>query len=291
MDALILGGTRYMGKHLADKLIADGHNVTIATRGNAKDEFGDKVKRIIINRENRNSLRNAFKGKHYDIAIDNLAYSSNEVRILLDSLDTKKYILTSTCSVYADNFRVNMKEIDMNTHTIPLKWCNNDDFEYDEIKRQAEAALFQAYPGQDSVAVRFPFVFGKDDYTKRLFFYVEHIFNERAMHIDNMTARLSFIESGEAGRFLAHAATAPVFGSINASSVGTISLEEIIRYAEKRISKRAILQESGDEAPFNGAPSFSLDISKAEQSGFKFKNIDDWVYPLIDFWIEQLNVN
>jgi len=288
MDALILGGTRYMGTHLARKLIADGHDVTIATRGNVVDSFGESVRRIIIDRNDAESLYNAFKGKHYDVTIDNLAYSSNDVKILLNALSTEKYIMTSTASVYAQNFHMNMKEAEIDSLKTTLKWCNNSDYEYDEVKRQAEAALFQAYLNQIACAVRFSFIFGKDDYTKRLFYYVESIFEERAMYIDNISERLSFIESTEAGQFLTHVATTPVIGAINASSIGTISLEEIIVYAEKRIGKKAILCERGEAAPLNGCPGFSLDTSLAEQSGFRFMDINEWVYPLIDFWMSEL---
>ena len=277
-----------MGVHLVNELIAAGHAITIATRGKTPDSFGNKVNRLIIDRQDPASLSSAFKGKHYDIAIDNIAYASNDVKYLLDVLHTQKYILTSTVSVYAPNFHVNLREEEVDTKTLPLKWCNYQDVTYDEAKRQAEAALFQAYPSQLSAAVRFPYIFGHDDYTKRLYFYVENIFQQRPMHIDNLTSRLSFINSKEAGRFLAHAATAPITGYVNAGSIGTISLEEIIRYTENITSKKAIIDEGGAPAPLNVVPSFGLDTSKAVKAGFKFRDINDWVYPLIDRWVCEL---
>ena len=33
MDILILGGTRFFGIHMVNELINQGHNITIATRG------------------------------------------------------------------------------------------------------------------------------------------------------------------------------------------------------------------------------------------------------------------
>jgi len=289
MNILILGGTKYMGVHLVKELLKDGHDVTIATRGNVADSFGDKVERLIIDRQDPVSLQRAFKDKCYDVAIDNIAYSSNDVRHLLEVLQTKKYIITSTVSVYSHHFHGNMHEEEVDTKNHPLKWCNYEDFAYDEAKRQAESALFQAYPNQRSVAVRIPYIFGKDDYTERLFFYVEHILNEKPMNIDNLKSRLSFIHSQEAGKFLAHVATKPVFGAINASSIGTISLEEIIQYVEKNTGKKAIINNEGTVAPLNQSPDFSLDTTLAEKSGFQFKKINDWVYPLLDHWIETLS--
>ncbi|MDD3224541.1 MAG: NAD-dependent epimerase/dehydratase family protein [Clostridium sp.] len=48
MKVLVLGGTRFFGVHMVENLIKKGHQVTIATRGNKKDNFGAKVKRIIV---------------------------------------------------------------------------------------------------------------------------------------------------------------------------------------------------------------------------------------------------
>ncbi len=55
-----------------------------------------------------------------------------------------------------------------------LKWCDRKAFPYEEVKRQAECALWQAYPDKNRIAVKYPFVIGKDDYTNRLRFYVEY---------------------------------------------------------------------------------------------------------------------
>jgi len=288
MNILVLGGTRYAGVHLVNDLIASGHDVTIANRGKTLDHFGDRVTRKIIERQNPDSLLNAFYNEYYDVAIDNLAYCSNDVRILLDSLHTKKYVMTSTVSVYSD-FYLDMQETAVDSEKTPLKWCNHDEYPYDEVKRQAEAALFQVYHALPSVAVRFPWIFGKDDYTKRLFFYIEHIFNGHAMHVNNLDARLAFIHSQEAAHFLAWCAEAPIFGAVNACSNGSLSLAEIIDYAEKRMGKKALISESGEPAPLNGVPSFSLDTTKAQKLDYHFQNITEWVYPTIDYWVDALH--
>lgn len=287
MNILVLGGTKYAGIHLVNELISDGHDITIATRGKTPDNFGNNVKRKIIERHNRDSLCIALNDEFYDVVIDNLAYCSNDVRYLLDTVRAKKYILTSTASVYND-FHMNMQETEVDTKCTPLKWCEYDEYSYDEVKRQAEAALFQAYPSLPSVAIRFPWIFGKDDYTKRLFFYVEHILYEQAMNIDNCDARLSFINSIEAGRFLAWCAKTSILGYVNASSCGTVSLAEIIKYIEERTGKKALIHENGESAPLNGVPSFSLDTIIARNAGYSFQDITEWVYPTIDFWIDAL---
>ena len=50
MKILVLGGTRFFGIHMVNDLIEKGHDVTIATRGNTPDDFGDSVSRIRFER-------------------------------------------------------------------------------------------------------------------------------------------------------------------------------------------------------------------------------------------------
>lgn len=71
MKILVLGGTRFFGIHTVNELLAKGHDVTIATRGKASDNFGNKVKRIVVERTSAESMKNAFKNFHYDVVIDN----------------------------------------------------------------------------------------------------------------------------------------------------------------------------------------------------------------------------
>jgi len=124
--------------------------------------------------------------------------------------------------------------------------------------------------------------------TKRLFFYVEHILNRQAINVDNCDARLTFINSGESGCFLAWCAEKSIWGYVNACSNGSISLSEIINYVENRTGIKALIREDGEPAPLNGVPSFSLDTAKAQDAGFKFLSVSEWVYPLIDYWIDGL---
>jgi nucleoside-diphosphate-sugar epimerase len=285
MKVLVLGGTGYMGVHAVEALLAAGVDVTIATRGQAHDTFGRGVARLTLDRHDPATF-SVLAGRRFDAVIDNLAYSSEDVRNLLDTVQTERYVMTSSVSVYPQE-HLGLTESEVDTTRHPLRWVTWHDVEYDEGKRQAEAALFQAYPNQDGVAVRFPFIFGADDPTGRLWFYAEHILRGQPMCVDDLDAQLAFIDSGEAGRFLAWAATVDVRGSVrgavNAASAGTVTLRKIIARIEERSGRRAIIDADGEPGPLNGCASFSIDTSKAE--GFEFMTIDDWLGPLIDSWV------
>ena len=184
---------------------------------------------------------------------------------------------------------INTRENDFDAMAKELIWCDRKDFPYEEIKRQAECALWQAYPDKNWIAVRYPFAIGKDDYTKRLQFYVEHVMNEQPMFVDNIDCQMGYIRSDEAGEFLAYLVDKDVKGAINGSAKGTISLREIINYVEAKTGKKAILSEDGEPAPYNGEPEYSINTEKAESLGYQFSVLEDWIHELIDFYIEQFN--
>ena len=48
----------------------------------------------------------------------------------------------------------------------------------------------------------------------------------------------------------------------------------------------AVLSDDGDPAPYNGMPEYSINTSKAESLGFKFTDVNDWIYGLLDYYID-----
>lgn len=286
MNILIMGGTRYFGVHMVSELLKNGHEITLATRGNTKDPFGEKVHRLYFDRTNKEEVHHALHGKSFDVICDNIAYSSNEVEYLLSTVSCKKYILTSTMSVYK-KMSLDTKEEEFSPLEHELILCDRTDFPYDEIKRQAECVLLQKYSNIASAVVRFPFVIGEDDYTNRLYFYVEHVVNGLPMHIDNTKEQIGFIHSIDAGKFLAWVAQSDVTGIYNAYNERTFSLQEIIDYVSKKMNQCAIISTDGEASPYNGVKSYSLNIDRAKKIGYSFPTADTYMYELLDSYIAR----
>ncbi|MDE7225035.1 MAG: NAD-dependent epimerase/dehydratase family protein [Acetatifactor sp.] len=284
MKILVLGGTRFFGITMVEELLQQGHDVTIATRQRAGDHFGDRVRRLQIERTDPASMESVLRGKSFDVVYDKIAYCSNDIRSAMDVLDCGRYIYMSSTSIY--DLKRDTREDDFDGVGRKLVWCSRADFPYHEIKRQAEYALWQRYPDRNWTAVRYPFVAGQDDYTKRLLFYVEHAMKSEPMHIDNPDEQMGFIHSGEAGKFLAFLADREITGAINGCSHGTISLREILDYVEKKTDARAVISEQGEDAPYNGVMEYSINTEKAENLGFHFSHINDWIYDLLDYYID-----
>jgi nucleoside-diphosphate-sugar epimerase len=281
---LVLGGTRFFGKRLVQKLINRGYDVSIATRGISEDHFGPKVNRFVIDRKKPETL-NVLSGHVWDLVYDNICYTPIEakeiIRVLTNSV--KKYIFTSSLAVYEEG--LNHKEEDFNPFIYPVKYEKLAEFSYAEGKRLSEAVLFQeaTFP---VVAARFPVVLGSDDYTKRLLFHVNKISNGEEIVISDLNKEMTFIDSDETAEFLLWLGENDSIknGPINACSNGVITFKEIIRICENEVGKQAIIISNGlkeDESPFDAYSDQSLSNEKAKIEGFHFLDVHEWMKSLI----------
>ncbi|WP_436865675.1 NAD-dependent epimerase/dehydratase family protein [Bacillus fungorum] len=285
---LVLGGTRFFGKHLVEALLHDGHDVTIATRGITEDSFGSTVKRLIVDREDEKQLAERLEDKSYDIVYDNLCYSSNAAKLICEVLrgKTKKYVMTSSMAVYEPE--IGLLEENFNPHEYAITYGDRKDFNYSEGKRLAEAVLFQqaTFP---VVAVRFPVVIGENDYTKRLQFYVEHIAGQEPVAVKHLDGELPFIHEKEAGEFLAWCGMKDIEGPINACSNGVVSTREMIHFIEENMGIKALVQEVGNNvAPYNKVINCTLHNGKASELGFPFRELKIEIEQVLRYYIHAM---
>ncbi|WP_339316128.1 NAD-dependent epimerase/dehydratase family protein [Paenibacillus sp. FSL R10-2734] len=283
---LIIGGTRFFGKRLVERLQQDSANdVTILTRGETSDPFGDRVQRIHADRFQRSELAQAVGDTLWDIIYDNICYSPDEADQASRIFDgkTKRYILTSSLSVY-DSSEEALTEDIFDPETYPIHYGGRNDFTYQEGKRLAEAVFMQqaTFP---VAAVRFPIVLGTDDYTRRLHFHIEHVRNVLPIGIPNPEAHISFIRSDEAADFLYWlGCSSTVTGPFNACSDGTVRIKDILTMIEAETEKQAIIQtQTEDEhmSPFGIEQSWYMNTNKAQSEGYKFLILKDWLPELV----------
>ncbi|WP_409347339.1 NAD-dependent epimerase/dehydratase family protein [Paenibacillus sp. MBLB4367] len=283
-SALVLGGTRFFGKKLVERLIAGGTDVTILTRGLTPDSFGDAVKRVHADRTDAEALRRALGDGSYDVVYDNICYTPLEAEQAAELFAgrTSFYIVTSSLSVYPyGEPRKQESYFDPYTYRLPEPYPLKPD--YAEGKRLVEAVLYQKAPFPVA-AVRFPIVLGPDDYTRRLHFHVEHVLGGLPIGIPNPDAQLSFIRSDEAAAFLEWLGHSGLSGPVNACSRGEISPGRIVAEIEKATGKRAIVMpqtEQEHKSPFGVPDAWYMDTAKAEEAGFDFERLDDWMPALI----------
>lgn len=280
----VIGGTRFFGKRLVNKLLEEGHEVTVATRGNTPIEWGDEVFHVTMDRNDPEQLKKAIQDHQYDIVYDQVCFSPDEAKEAVEIFQgkVKKYVFTSTLSVYGLNEEP-WNEEDFDPHHYPIRYGNKDQFDYAEGKRLAEAVFFQEadFP---VVAVRIPIVMGTDDYTQRLWFHIEKIKQGEPFFVRNLAAKMGYISSEESADFLKWIGSQTYEGPINAIADGTISIGELITLIEQKANQKAILSsdETKNPSPYSPAQSFYMSNKKAKELGFTFSHLSDWLPPLIE---------
>ena len=101
MRALVLGGTRFLGRALVDALLEQGHEPTLFNRGRSGTELFPEVEKL---RGDRRSDLSALDRGEWDVVLDVAAYLPREVRLSVDTLRDRvgRYVFVSSISVYAD---------------------------------------------------------------------------------------------------------------------------------------------------------------------------------------------
>lgn len=101
MNTLVIGGTRFVGRHIVDALIRSGHSVTLFNRGSRADLY-PQLEAIHGDRDDPASLE-PLGARRWDAVVDTSAYRPEQVERLLAVLTgAPHYLFVSTVSVYDD---------------------------------------------------------------------------------------------------------------------------------------------------------------------------------------------
>ena len=173
MRILVIGGTRFVGKHFVEQAVARGHDVTLFHRGRTgMDLFPDLDHRI----GDRDTDLSTLAEGEWDATVDTCAYLPRQVHTLADILGDRggHHLLVSSVSVYAPPTGPGIDEdaalIELDDPTV--EQVTNET--YGGLKVLCERAATERY-GASTVLVRPTYVVGPDDYTWRFPWWVQRI--------------------------------------------------------------------------------------------------------------------
>ena len=296
-DILVIGGTRYFGKLLVQRLVRAGHRVTIATRGYAPDPFGARIERIRVDRRNETAMRTAFLHKRYDIVFDQMCYSPLDAAIAVRTFAGKvgRYVMTSTIDVYR-GVRAGgpaLRETDLPVLAQPIDtaypWHDPARAVDSYVAGKVQAEAYLVRDGSLPLAcVRMAHVLGgPEEFTGRLAWYVELLRQGRALPYTNTAAAVSFIGTQEAAAFLDWVGAQDFTGPVNAASSGALSahglFERVARVLDAPAASRCVTQPAapGTLSPFDFAQAMVLDTQRARALGYRFSHADEWLDDVI----------
>jgi len=177
--ALVIGGTRFIGRHTVVDLLEHGYEVTMLNRGNHENPFADddRVSHIEGDRKNERDVETARLSAAPDIVIDCVAYHPADVATATDVFaDVDGYVYISSGSSYA------AEHVPKREGVTPLEPCTpeqaaDDDHEtYGNRKAEGDREIFvAAEAGVNAMAVRPCIVYGPHDYTERLDYWIDRV--------------------------------------------------------------------------------------------------------------------
>jgi 2'-hydroxyisoflavone reductase len=173
MRILFIGGTRFIGRHLAEMAVATGHDVTLFHRGEtgrgevagAEEVLGD-----------RDGGLGALGGWEWDTVVDTSGYVPRVVgasaRALADPAE--RYVFVSSLSVYSDDRTPGQDESgpvgELEDPTVE----EITDETYGPLKVLCEREVERAFPGR-ALILRWGLMVGPLDYTDRFTYWPRRV--------------------------------------------------------------------------------------------------------------------
>ncbi|HEY8875962.1 MAG TPA: NAD-dependent epimerase/dehydratase family protein [Roseateles sp.] len=294
-EILVIGGTRYFGIRLVEALLAAGDRVTIATRGRAPDPFGNRVRRIAVDRGGVTAMQAAFRETRFDVVYDQMCYGPDEAELAVQVFGGKvgRYLMTSTLEVY-DALHGRLKHAYREDDLDLAQAVHRPPTAYGEGKRRAEAVLLGA-AGLPVATLRLAHVLGgAEDFTGRLRAYVERVLQGQPLRHAATPGATSFIDVAGVVDLLVWAGRQDFVGPLNVADRGDLTAPQLHGRIAARLGLPALYavagaaQEAGVLSAFDYAAPHCMDTGRAGALGWRFGAVDDWLEGLIDAHAAEL---
>ncbi|MEU8894125.1 NAD-dependent epimerase/dehydratase family protein [Streptomyces sp. NPDC048442] len=292
---LVIGGSRYFGKLLVQRLQAAGHQVTVINRGSVPPPAG--VEHLVVDRNDEAALTAVLGRRTFDVVVDQVCYTPVQAAIAARVFAgrTRRYVMTSTIEVY-DPATAALPAVPAGTpvpeeNADPATWLVATDLpwhddayleaHYAEGKRQAEAVLARA-DGFAFASVRSAHVLGggTQEFTGRLAHYVERITGGEEVAVHPKALPTVFIHYEELAELLLWAAGADFTGPLNACSDGPLDVHDLTAIIAAQVGREAVhrtVPAGGEVSPFSFDRHYAMSNARAKELGFVFSHTADWL--------------
>ena len=303
MKILIIGGTKFLGRHLVDAARAAGHEVTLFNRGKTNPALFPEIETITGDREQD---MDKLSGGEWDAVIDVAGYLPRIVRLSAEALkdSVRRYVFISSISVYADNRKIGIDE------SYPVGKLQDESVEeitgetYGPLKALAEKAVQDMY-GDRALIVRPGLIVGPYDPTDRFTYWPMRVKRGGDMITpDKPQTPIQIVDVRDLSEFIIKLIEENASGVYNATGPDYELMMGEFLDACKRVAgsvaafhwaSAEFLAEHGVQ-PWSDMPvwipdteedaGFSrIDVSKAIDAGLKFRPLEDTIRDTIA-WAE-----
>lgn len=285
MQVLVIGGSRFIGRAVVQRLLMEGHKVTLLNRGQSDDPFGTRVNRVLGDRSEPGTLQRALARREFDVVVDVIAFREEDTQATVERLQGRigHFIHISTASVYLvrDRLFCPFREEDFAGRLAPKSEAARSSWLYGYHKRRCEQALQRAWETDrfPYTALRLPMVVGPDDYTERSQAYLERLADDGPLILpDGGLNSWGFVWVHDvANAIVENLMNVNAFGrAYNLAQREVVSVRQFVETAAAHMGKRAALVNVPAEwlvrlnlgtsfSPYSHEHDIVLDIAAAQR--------------------------
>ena len=290
MRVLIVGGTRFVGRAIAEQLIRDGHDVSVLHRGQSEAAGVDGAVNLIADREG--DLAVLATGE-WDATIDVSAYRPNHVTSLARALGDRggQHVFISTVSVYSSDIDPKSDETARFTdvevlRNVDTSTCEIDNDAYGPLKVLCEQEVIANYTSP--LIIRPTYVIGPYDYTMRFPAWVERLASGGTVPApEPRAATVQYIDARDLANFVARL-TGERRSGVFHTAAPAVTFERMLNEVKAAVAPEATAIEwvvpETDELGFDQFPLWSgrqsepvldVDPSAAIAAGLTFRSLSD----------------
>lgn len=291
MKLLVIGGTRFLGRHLVQQALDAGHDVTLLHRGQSGASLFPQAEHRLAD---RNADLGVLAGGTWDAVIDTCACVPRHVHTMAVALRGRvgHYQLVSTISAYAHFAPHGTRE------DAPLASLDDEHTEvvdgqtYGGLKAACERALLDALPEQACI-VRPGLLVGPHDPTGRFTWWVQRFLRGGAVLCPGAPAApLQFIDARDAAAFMlqqaqvAHGGVFNLTGPLTPLTMGaffgqaraTLNPDATLHWIDEAALHAAGVQPWSELplwVPADTAGLHAVDTGRARAAGLRCRAIDE----------------
>jgi len=231
MHLLIIGGTQFVGRHLAEIALARGHAVTLFNRGKTPGDVPPGAQHLPGDRKGD---LHALAGGRWDALVDTCGYLPRDVARMADAMCDRvgRYVFVSSVSVYSGFETPNHERSALGTIDDPQTDAI-DGRTYGPLKALCEAAVTERLGAVRTLIVRPGLVVGPYDPTQRFTYWPARIARaaegEAVLVPGSPAEGVQFIDARDLGSFMLDGVEAGRAGCFNvASPPGRWSMGELV---------------------------------------------------------------
>jgi 2'-hydroxyisoflavone reductase len=208
VNVLILGGTRFVGRHLVECLVRSGHRVVCFHRGQTTFTLPAEVEERL---GDRNEDLGAVSSEPWDAIVDTSCYRAEQMQRSLE-LRTDRYLMISTVSVYRD---LAVRGISEEAPTIETFDPSDAAASYGGNKAACERLLIERHPERHLI-LRPGLIAGRWDGTGRFTYWCDRLLRGGSVLAPGTpSGPVQFIDAADLAQFAEHALATQSAGIFN----------------------------------------------------------------------------